>query len=223
VLMRYAPPAPDERFSTIFSITNRGVVAVDFAYSDKVKRLRAKLLSFMDEVVYPNEKVYFEQLRKNRWSVPPVMEEMKGKAKEAGLWNLFLPDSERGGGLTNLEYAPLCEIMGRSVIAPEVFNCSAPDTGNMEVLERYGTEEQKERWLKPLLAGEIRSCFCMTEPEVASPDATYMESTSTWDGQELVLNGPNPRSSRAGDSRCNVDVFWRLRMPYAPLYRHRAM
>ena len=223
MLMRYAPPAPDERFSTIFSITNRGVVAVDFAYSDKVKRLRAKLLSFMDEVVYPNEKVYLEQLRENRWSVPPVMEEMKGKAKEAGLWNLFLPDSERGGGLTNLEYAPLCEIMGRSVIAPEVFNCSAPDTGNMEVLERYGTEEQKERWLKPLLAGEIRSCFCMTEPDVASSDATNMETTITRDGDEYVINGHKWWSSGAGDPRCKVAIVMGQSNPDAPRHERHSM
>ena len=214
---------PRSRRSGLPTLTERGVVAVDFAYSDKVKSLRARLLSFMDEVVYPNEKVYFEQLRENRWSVPPVMEEMKAKAKEAGLWNLFLPDSERGGGLTNLEYAPLCEIMGRSVIAPEVFNCSAPDTGNMEVLERYGTEEQKERWLKPLLEGEIRSCFCMTEPDVASSDATNMETTIIRDGDEYVINGHKWWSSGAGDPRCKVAIVMGRSNPDAPRHEQHSM
>lgn len=196
---------------------------MDFAYSDKVKRLRNKLLTFMEEVVYPNEKVYFEQLRENRWSIPPVMEELKAKAKEEGLWNLFLPDSERGAGLTNLEYAPLCEIMGRSVIAPEVFNCSAPDTGNMEVLERYGSEEQKERWLRPLLEGEIRSCFCMTEPDVASSDATNMEATIIRDGDEYVINGRKWWSSGAGDPRCKVAIVMGRSNPEAPRHEQHSM
>src|SRR5262245_29866961 len=160
---------------------------MDFDYSDKVKQLQARLGAFMDEVVYPNERTYREQHRafgagEGRWQIPPIMEEMKRRAREAGLWNLFLPESEYGAGLTNLEYAPLAEIMGRSPIAPEVFNCAAPDTGNMEVLVRYGTKEQQQRWLAPLLAGEIRSCFAMTEPEVASSDATNIQARIARDG-----------------------------------------
>src|SRR5215468_3420041 len=143
---------------------------MNFEPSDKVKRLQAKVRDFMNEHVYPAEKVFEEQLnaQPSRWQIPPIMEELKKKARAAGLWNLFLPESEHGAGLTNLEYAPLCEVMGRVPWAPEVFNCSAPDTGNMELLARYGTPEQKDQWLRPLLAGEIRSCFAMTEPDVAS-------------------------------------------------------
>ena len=145
---------------------------MDFDYSPKVQALRERLAEFMAAHVYPNEQAYFDHLKTaGRWTIPPVMESLKEQAREAGLWNLFLPDSDRGAGLSNLEYAPLCEIMGRSPIAPEVFNCAAPDTGNMEVLERYGTEAHKREWLEPLLAGEIRSAFAMTEPEVASSDA----------------------------------------------------
>src|SRR6266849_11045720 len=151
---------------------------MDFEPSDKVKRLEARVREFMDREVYPAEAVFERQLAEapSRWQIPPVMEELKGKARAAGLWNLFLPESERGAGLTNLEYAPLCELMGRSPMAPEVFNCSAPDTGNMETIERYGSAEHKERWLKPLLEGRIRSCFAMTEPTVASSDATNIQS-----------------------------------------------
>src|SRR5712692_7180525 len=149
-----------------------------FDYSPKTQELRKRLLDFFDEHIYPNEQKNFEQHnRGDRWKPVPIVEELKPKARAAGLWNLFLPESEDGAGLTNLEYAPLCEIMGRCTMAPEVFNCSAPDTGNMEVLARYGTPEQKERWLKPLLNGEIRSCFSMTEPAVASSDATNIEAS----------------------------------------------
>jgi acyl-CoA dehydrogenase len=185
------------------------VEKVDFSYSNRVKELQVKLTNFMEEHVYPNEKVYAQQLdeQESRWSaVPPIMEELKEKAKAEGLWNLFLPESEFGAGLTNLEYAPLCEIMGRSPIGPEVFNCAAPDTGNMEVIVRYGTEEHKEKWLKPLLAGEIRSCFSMTEPDVASSDATNIEARIERDGNEYVINGRKWWSSGAGDPRCKIAI-----------------
>ncbi|OYD07597.1 acyl-CoA dehydrogenase family protein [Paludifilum halophilum] len=196
-----------------------------FHYSERSKDLQEKLQSFMEETVYPNESVYVQQLREgtDRWSIPAVIEEMKAKAKEAGLWNLFLPDSEWGGGLTNLDYAPLCEIMGRSSIAPEVFNCAAPDTGNMEVLERYGTDEQKEQWLKPLLEGKIRSCFSMTEPEVASSDATNMEATITPDGDEYIVNGRKWWSSGAGDPRCKVAIVMGKSNPDAPKHAQHSM
>jgi len=182
---------------------------MDFSYSNKVKELEQKLTRFMEEYVYPNESLYEQQLdeQESRFSgIPPIMEELKEKAKEQGLWNLFLPESELGAGLTNSEYAPLCEIMGRSLIGPEVFNCNAPDTGNMEVLERYGTPEQKERWLKPLLKGEIRSCFSMTEPDVASSDATNIEASIIRDGDEYVINGRKWWSSGAGDPRCEIAI-----------------
>jgi acyl-CoA dehydrogenase len=180
---------------------------MDFSFSDKVKNLQRRLQVFMDEHIYPNEQRYYDEIERNRWSPPSVIEELKPKARAAGLWNLFLPDREYGAGLTNLEYAPLAEIMGRSFIAPEVFNCSAPDTGNMEVLARYGTPEQKERWLKPLLAGEIRSCFSMTEPAVASSDATNIQASIVRQGDEYVINGRKWWSSGAGDPRCKVAIF----------------
>src|SRR5437868_8672449 len=163
---------------------------MDFEPSEKVKRLEAKVRAFMEEYVYPAEKIFEQQLNEqpSRWQIPPVMEELKQRARERGLWNLFLPESEYGAGLTNLEYAPLCEIMGRSPIAPEVFNCSAPDTGNMEVLVRYGTPEQKTQWLGPLLEGTIRSAFAMTEPRVASSDATNIEASIAADGDDYVIN-----------------------------------
>jgi acyl-CoA dehydrogenase len=162
---------------------------VHFEYSDKVKQLQQRVRDFMDAHVYPAERVYAQQLEGDRWSQPPVMEELKAKARAAGLWNLFLPESAHGAGLTNLEYAPLCEIMGSSGIAPEVFNCAAPDTGNMEVLDRYGSPAQQEQWLRPLLAGEIRSAFAMTEPAVASSDATNIETDIRRDGDHYVING----------------------------------
>src|SRR5947207_5995393 len=172
---------------------------MDFAYSEKVEQFLNRRCAFMEEHVYPNERTYVGQIQQGgRWCPVPIMEQLKEKARAAGLWNLFLPDSEYGAGLTNLEYAPLCEIMGRSPMAPEVFNCSAPDTGNMEVLVRYGTKEQKERWLKPLLEGKIRSCFAMTEPDVASSDATNIQSSIVRDGDEYVINGRKWWSSGAG-------------------------
>src|ERR1043166_4177628 len=182
---------------------------MDFEPSDKVKRLQTKVRDFMDEHVYPAEKIFEEQLnaQPSRWQIPPVMEELKKKARAAGLWNLFLPESEYGAGLTNLEYAPLCEIMGRSPIAPEVFNCSAPDTGNMETLERYGSPEQKKQWIEPLLEGKIRSAFAMTEPKVASSDATNIESSIVRDGDHYVINGHKWWTSGIGDPRCKILIF----------------
>lgn len=199
---------------------------MNFSYSNKVKELEQKLTRFMEEYVYPNESLYEQQLdeQETRFSgIPPIMEELKAKAKEQGLWNLFLPESERGAGLTNLEYAPLCEIMGRSLIGPEVFNCNAPDTGNMEVLERYGTPEQKERWLKPLLNGEIRSCFSMTEPDVASSDATNIEASIIRDGNEYVINGRKWWSSGAGDPRCEIAIVMGKTDRTADRYEQQSM
>src|ERR1700726_2692087 len=180
---------------------------MNFSFSSKVQDLQRRLQVFMDEHIYPNEQRYYDEIERNRWSPAAVIEELKPKAREAGLWNLFLPDDAHGAGLTNLEYAPLAEIMGRSFIAPEVFNCSAPDTGNMEVLARYGTAEQKERWLKPLLAGEIRSCFAMTEPAVASSDATNIEASIVRQGDEYLINGRKWWASGAADPRCKVAIF----------------
>jgi acyl-CoA dehydrogenase len=197
---------------------------MDFSYSDKVKDLGARLTSFMDRFIYPNERTYRDQLgTSDRWHSPPIMGELKRKARAEGLWNLFLPKSEHGAGLTNLEYAPLCEIMGRSPIAPEAFNCAAPDTGNMEVLERYGTEPQKERWLKPLLAGEIRSCFAMSEPQVASSDATNIESRIVRSGDDYVIHGRKWWSSGAGDPRCKIFIFMGKTDPSAPKHRQQSM
>ena len=176
--------------------------------SAKVRDLRERLSDFMERRIYPSEQVYDRELNEaGRWQPPPILERLKSEAREAGLWNLFLPHSDRGAGLTNLEYAPLCEIMGRSPIAPEVFNCSAPDTGNMETIERFGTEEQKRRWLDPLLNGEIRSCFSMTEPDVASSDATNIQSTIRRDGDEYVINGRKWWTSGAVDPRCKIIIF----------------
>ena len=179
-----------------------------FDPSPKVQDLQKRLTAFMDEYIYPNEKRHSDEAEAlGAWKVYPVIEELKPKARAAGLWNLFLPESKHGAGLTNLEYAPLCEIMGRSFLAPEVFNCSAPDTGNMEVLARYGTPEHQERWLKPLLAGEIRSCFAMTEPKVASSDATNIESSIRRDGDEYVINGHKWYTTNATDPRCKIAIF----------------
>jgi acyl-CoA dehydrogenase len=198
---------------------------MNFDYSKKVETLRKTLLEFMNDVVYPQERTYEQYLNQagSRWEIPPIMEQMKEQAKRAGLWNLFLPDSEYGAGLSNLEYAPLCEIMGRSLIGPEVFNCSAPDTGNMEVLVRYGTREQKEKWLVPLLEGTIRSCFSMTEPDVASSDATNIEATIERQGDEYVVSGRKWWSSGAGDPRCKVAIVMGKTNPNAPAYEQQSM
>ena len=200
-----------------------------FEFTSKVKDLQQRLTSFMEEHIYPNEHKFYELPQgADRWRPIPVIEELKPKARAAGLWNLFLPQSELGAGLTNLEYAPLCEIMGRSPIAPEVFNCSAPDTGNMEVFERYGTPEMKERWLKPLLAGEIRSCYAMTEPGVASSDATNIEAPivrvrDDSDGDHYVINGRKWWTSGAGDPRCKVAIFMGKSNPEAPKHKQHSM
>jgi acyl-CoA dehydrogenase len=195
-----------------------------FEYSDKVKDLQARVQAFMDEHVYPNEDLFEEQVNEgDRWEPTAIVEELKAKAKAAGLWNLFLPESDRGAGLTNLEYAPLCEIMGRVSFAAEVFNCSAPDTGNMEVFERYASEELKERWLAPLLEGEIRSAFAMTEPAVASSDATNIESDIKRDGDEYVINGTKWWTSGAMDPRCKVLIFMGKTDKSASVYNQQSM
>lgn len=195
-----------------------------FEFSDKVKDLQKRLHAFMDEYIYPNEKTYYAQIAEgNRWKHVQIIEDLKPIAREKGLWNLFLPESGYGAGLTNTEYAPLCEIMGRSVFAPEVFNCSAPDTGNMEVLTRYGSEEHKERWLQPLLDGKIRSCFAMTEPDVASSDATNIQSSIVRDGDEYVINGRKWWSSGAGDPRCKIAIFMGKTDPSAPKHQQQSM
>ena len=192
--------------------------------SERASELRTRLAAFMAEQIYPNEGRYHEELEAvDRWQVPRVMEELKAKARSVGLWNLFLPGGEHGAGLTNLEYAPLCEIMGRSAIGPEAFNCSAPDTGNMEVLARYGTPEQQQRWLKPLLAGEIRSCFAMTEPDVASSDATNICSRIERSGSEYVINGRKWWTSGAGDPRCKIAIFMGKTDPTAATHKQQSM
>jgi acyl-CoA dehydrogenase len=185
--------------------------------------LRRQLLAFMDEHVYPNETRYHAELERNRWLPSSVIEELKPKARAAGLWNLFLPDPEFGAGLTNADYAPLCEIMGRSVMASEIFNCSAPDTGNMEVLARYGTAEQQNRWLKPLLAGEIRSCFAMTEPAVASSDATNIQASIVRHGPDYLINGRKWWISGAADPRCQIAIFMGKTDPAAPTHQQQSM
>jgi acyl-CoA dehydrogenase len=199
--------------------------AMDFDFSPRVERLRKQLLEFMDEVVYPNEKRFYEQHEagKERWANPPIMEEMKREARAAGLWNLFLPEPEFGAGLSNLDYAPLCEVMGRSPIAPEVFNCSAPDTGNMEVLARYGTKAQQEEWLVPLLEGRIRSAFAMTEPHVASSDATNISSRIERERDHYVLNGHKWWCSGAGNAGCEILIFMGKSDPSAPKHQQQSM
>nr|WP_315476456.1 acyl-CoA dehydrogenase family protein [uncultured Undibacterium sp.] len=198
---------------------------MNFAHSDTAADLIARMQTFMREHIVPAEKTYAAQLRGGsdwtQWQQPPIMEELKAKARAAGLWNLFLP--EDGARLSNVDYAPLAEITGRSMIAPEVFNCNAPDTGNMEVLVKYGTDEQKQRWLKPLMAGEIRSAFCMTEPDVASSDATNMAATAILEGDQVVLNGRKWWSSGIGHPNCKVLIFMGLSDKLADKHQQHSM
>ncbi|HWZ23741.1 MAG TPA: acyl-CoA dehydrogenase family protein [Verrucomicrobiae bacterium] len=196
---------------------------MNFEVSEKTRELQQRLQAFMDSHVYPNEEKFEAEIVQARWKPTQIVEELKAKARHEGLWNLFLPYDENGAGLSNLEYAPLCEIMGRSHIAPEIFNCSAPDTGNMEVLARYGTAEQKEKWLKPLLAGEIRSCFAMTEPDVASSDATNISASIVADGDNYVINGRKWWSSGAGDPRCKVAILMGKTDPSADKHKQQSM
>jgi acyl-CoA dehydrogenase len=194
-----------------------------FEVSEKTRKLLQRLQAFMDSYVYPNEEEFQSEIAQARWKPTRIIEELKAKARHEELWNLFLPQDENGAGLSNLEYAPLCETMGRSHIAPEIFNCSAPDTGNMEVLARYGTAEQKEKWLKPLLAGEIRSCFAMTEPDVASSDATNISASIVADGDSYVINGRKWWSSGAGDPRCKVAILMGKTDPSAATHKQQSM
>jgi acyl-CoA dehydrogenase len=196
---------------------------MDFELSAKTNELKQRVESFMEAHIYPNECRFHDEVERNRWRPTRIVEELKAKACAQGLWNLFLPQDENGAGLTNLEYAPLCEIMGRSHMAPEIFNCSAPDTGNMEVLARYGTPEQKDKWLKPLLAAEIRSCFAMTEPEVASSDATNIAASIVRVADEYVINGHKWWSSGAGDPRCKIAIFMGRSDPSAPAHKQQSM
>ena len=197
---------------------------MNFEFSNKVIELQNKLTNFMNENVYKNEEVFEDQLNRNgRWTIPPILEELKEKAKKEGLWNLFLPESELGAGLKNIEYAPLCEIMGRSPIGAEIFNCSAPDTGNMEVFVRYGTDDQKEKWLKPLLNGEIRSAFAMTEPNVASSDASNIQGSIVRDGDHYVINARKWWTSGAMDPRCKIMIFMGKSDPNAEKYKQQSM
>jgi acyl-CoA dehydrogenase len=194
-----------------------------FESSPRVVELRKRVTAFMDQHVYSNEATWAAQVNANRWQPTAIIEELKVKARAAGLWNLFLPESERGAGLTNLEYATLCEVMGRSPIGAEPFNCSAPDTGNMEVLERYGTDAQKREWLEPLLDGRIRSCFAMTEPAVASSDATNIQASIARDGASYVVNGRKWWTSGAGDPRCKIAIFMGRSNPEAPPHLQQSM
>jgi acyl-CoA dehydrogenase len=199
---------------------------MNFEYSDVCKDYLKRLRAFMDQHIYPNERTYHEQLAgfgENRWQVLPIIEALKVKAKEAGLWNLFLPDSDQGAGLSNADYAPLAEEMGRVPWSSEVFNCAAPDTGNMEVLVRYGSKEHQDKWLTPLLKGEIRSAFLMTEPAVASSDATNIECSIRREGDEYVINGVKWWSSGAGDPRCKVFILMGKTDPDAETYRQQSM
>src|SRR5262249_7152420 len=199
--------------------------SMHFEHSPKVRDLQKRFVGFMQEHVYPNEKTYRQQIaRGERWQPVEIVEELKPKARAAGLWNLFLPESEYGAGLTNVEYAPLCEIMGRAApFAPEVFNCSAPDTGNMEVLVRYGTPDQRKQWLEPPLPGQLRSCFAMTDADVASSDATNIKSAIVREGDCYVLNGQKWWTSGAGDPRCRVAIFMGKSNPAAERHQQQSM
>jgi acyl-CoA dehydrogenase len=197
---------------------------VDFQHSEKTQSYLERLSAFMDQHIYPQEELFYQQLDSgNRWEEPPLLAELQRKARAAQLWNLFLPDSRHGAGLTNLEYAPLCELMGRVRWSPEVFNCAAPDTGNMETLERYGTPEQKQQWLEPLLEGTIRSAFAMTEPGVASSDATNIESSIVRSGDSYLINGRKWWTSGAGSPRCKLFIFMGKTDPTAPRHRQQSM
>ncbi len=198
---------------------------MDFAYSPRARQLIAQVEAFLREEIFPAEAEYRRQLQSHDgpWCQPPIMESLKAKAKAAGLWNLFLPDNEWGAGLSNVDYAPLAELSGRSFLAPEVFNCNAPDSGNMEVLAKYGSLQQQERWLKPLLAGEIRSAFCMTEPAVASSDATNMQARAVVDGDSIVCDGRKWWSSGLGHPHCRVLIYMALTDPTAPPYARHSM
>jgi acyl-CoA dehydrogenase len=191
--------------------------------SERAQVLQKQLMQFMDDYVYPNERLFAQQVREHGFEVPPIIETLKQKAREQGLWNLFLPESEYGAGLTNTEYAPLAEIMGRSYFSAEVFNCDAPDTGNMEVLVRYGSPQQKEQWLKPLLDGTIRSCFSMTEPDVASSDATNIRTQIVKDGHDYVITGRKWWSSGAGHPQCRISIVMGLTNPEGPKYERQSM
>jgi acyl-CoA dehydrogenase len=195
-----------------------------FEYNDKTKELQARIAAFMEAHIYPNEEAILQEIADgDRWQPIPMLETLKDKARSEGLWNFFLPESERGAGLTNLEYAPLCEEMGRSSFAPEVFNCSAPDTGNMEVLQRYGSLAHKEHWLRPLMNGEIRSAFLMTEPDVASSDATNIATSIVRDGDDYVINGRKWWSSGVGDPRCAIFIVMGKSNPGAPTHSQQSM
>ncbi|MAS23936.1 MAG: acyl-CoA dehydrogenase [Oceanospirillaceae bacterium] len=198
---------------------------MDFQHSAKAQDYLKRVKAFMKEEIEPVEEDYLRELHSldNKWTVLPIIEELKAKARDAGLWNMFLPDEHFGAGLSTLEYAAVAELTGRSFIAPEIFNCNAPDTGNMEVLEKYGTPEQQEQWLTPLLAGEIRSAFCMTEPGVASSDATNMEATAVVEGDEVVLNGRKWWSTGVGHPNCKVGIFMGLTNPDAPRHQQHSM
>src|SRR6266705_2619558 len=217
---RYGQPGGEPCGST-FALRQAG--QMNFEFTEKTKDLQRRLQAFMDEYIYPNENRFLHEIERDRWKPARIIEELKPKARAAGLWNLFLPDDKNGAGLTNLEYAPLCEIMGRSPMAAEAFNYSAPDTGNMEVLARYGTPEQKEKWLKPLLAGEIRSCFAMTEPDVASSDAKNIEASIIRHGNEYVINGRKGWASGAGDRRCKIAIFMGKTDVSAPRHKQQSM
>ena len=200
---------------------------MDFEHSARAQELMKQVERFIRERIVPNEALYHQQLVHSsdykQWRIPPIMEQLKAEAKALGLWNLYMPDAEHGAGLDNRDYAPIAELTGRSFIAPEVFNCNAPDSGNAEVLVQYGTEEQKERWLKPLLAGEIRSGFAMTEPAVASSDATNMQARATIEGDEIVLNGQKWWTTGAGDPRCKFLVYMGVTLPDADRHQRHSM